>query len=134
MQHPGFSKARVGDRVWSIQSGWGEITSISGKRTRPIRVKFRLDYEDYYKNGKTSSIDEYPSLFWTEIPIPPEALTPPKRTRKETRWFFIWYSNLSGFQTSCLYETKATAKYYMYKHNFRSLDGPFAVTFEVEDE
>lgn len=136
MQYPDFSNARAGDRVYSVVYGWGTVREIDRKLPFPLRVLFDIyaddpDFHVYPFNGKFSKHDPMPTLFWSEIPIPPEALTPPKRTRKETRWFFVFFCE--GKETpSDLYTTKTCANTDMKR--FHALgQGPFPVEIEVEE-
>jgi hypothetical protein len=72
MKMPDFSKAKIGDRVWSFRNGWGEIKEISLANTDfPIGVKFKeaIDkYEIYFcKDGRYYVDDVYPELHWDEV-------------------------------------------------------------------
>ena len=63
-----FSNAKVGDRVYFIQCGWGTIIQIFKNKEYPIIYKsdkgmiynFRID-------GKRDILDVNQSLFWNEI-------------------------------------------------------------------
>lgn len=65
-----FSDAKVGDRAWSFEYGWGTITHVFYENEYPIIFKsdtnkicnFRVD-------GKRDINDINPSLFWNEIKI-----------------------------------------------------------------
>ena len=71
-----FETAKVGDRVWSLQLGWGKIIKINDHSSYPVVVEydsggsviFTLDGR-LYKNHITQS------LFWDEVVI--EAPTKP---------------------------------------------------------
>lgn len=65
-----FSNAKVGDKVWSIAYGWGEITGVGDYL---FRVKFSdcCDCKLYNFDGKRVVSGEiYPTLFWKEFNIP----------------------------------------------------------------
>ena len=57
-----FSNAKIGDKVWSIRSGWTEITEIGGNDYYPINIKGIM----YSLDGKLWNFDTSPSLFWKE--------------------------------------------------------------------
>ena len=77
-----FSKARVGDRVFSITKGWGGVVQVD-------RVKICVDFGglghcSYTLDGKEYRNDLWPTLYWDviDLKIPESALTPPKRKVK----------------------------------------------------
>ena len=79
---PDFSKAQVGDKVWSFADGWGEVEAIGLKN---IHVIFPDGTKQMFtKDGKLSVIDKYPILHWDEIKFeePPR----PKRRVKRQGW------------------------------------------------
>lgn len=67
-----FSKAKVGDAVFSILSGWGKVIEIT-KTCWPVVVMFDvLDTEvrDCFTfEGKNYNADVCPTLFWDEPTI-----------------------------------------------------------------
>lgn len=68
-----FETAKVGDKVWSIVYGWGEISDILPHEKYPIEVTFNSTdnfYEDQYTYcGKALITLPSQSLFWDEIKI-----------------------------------------------------------------
>jgi len=81
---PDFSKARKGDRVFSILSGWGEIADTKGA-VYPLQVKFDVGSSNYYTmDGRLDRDDIRADLYWDEVTlnIPESATTPPKRKVK----------------------------------------------------
>jgi hypothetical protein len=54
-----FSKAKVGDWVWTIKDGWGKITRTGGPSVFPIRI----GSNDYGIDGKYLTTDKAPSAF-----------------------------------------------------------------------
>lgn len=63
-----FKNAKVGDRVWDFCNGWGTITQIDNEVVYPISV----DFDNgiclcFNEDGKHSSQDINPRLFWDEI-------------------------------------------------------------------
>lgn len=65
-----FINAKIGDRAWSFEYGWGTIIHIFYEKEYPIIFKsdtnricnFRFD-------GKRDINDINPSLFWDEVKI-----------------------------------------------------------------
>lgn len=66
-----FESAKVGDKVWSFEFGWGSIVDILQDEDRPITCKF----ENFNMNiqyslfGLLSKYSTYQTLFWDEIKI-----------------------------------------------------------------
>jgi hypothetical protein len=63
-----FSNAKVGDRVWSFDKGWGTIQGFDNNPKYPILV----DLDDsssrsYTYDGKYFDNDINPNLFWNEL-------------------------------------------------------------------
>lgn len=81
-----FSKARIGDKVWSVRKGWGKIILTVADEYYPIIVRYEdAVREAYTKDGKLMIGDRYPTLFWDEIKFKiPEQ---PKRRLK--KWIGI---------------------------------------------
>jgi len=82
---PDFSKAREGDRVFSILSGWGEIADTKGT-VYPLLVKFEVGSSNcYIMDGRLDRDDIRADLYWDEVTlnIPKSALTLPKRKVKK---------------------------------------------------
>lgn len=69
-----FSNAKVGDRVWYIIKGWGEVERVI--KNIGIRVRFKVSETVEVSNvftfeGKRYELnDKYPMLFWNEIKLP----------------------------------------------------------------
>lgn len=65
-----FETAKVGDKVWCINSGWGEIRARYGSVTYPIGVYFSNgEYKTYTVGGLFTENDITQSLFWDEVVI-----------------------------------------------------------------
>lgn len=69
-----FDNAKVGDRVWYIIEGWGEVERVI--KNIGIRVRFKVSETVEVSNvftfeGKRYQLnDKYPMLFWNEIKLP----------------------------------------------------------------
>lgn len=79
-----FSRARVGDKCWSIQLGECEIRSITQNYEYAIVVGCAGDCREYTLNGRFCKNDAAPSLFHSK----PEFTDPPpaKRMKKVKGW------------------------------------------------
>jgi len=65
-----FKNVKIGDKVWSVTSGWGVISNIY---VDDIEVIFREDFKRWYNlKGKFDHRDLYPDLYWHEFPLPKE--------------------------------------------------------------
>lgn len=65
-----FETAKVGDRVWCILSGWGEVRGIDSSKAYPIAVYFTSDeFKTYTVDGLYDDEDLNQTLFWKEVVI-----------------------------------------------------------------
>lgn len=63
-----FETAKVGDRVWCMVAGWGEVQSIDSSKDYPIAVRFNDDdIQTYTVGGFFAESDIRQTLFWDEI-------------------------------------------------------------------
>ena len=86
-----FENAKVGDRVWSIQRGWGTIEAVGYTDTFPIFVTFDSnDRVSYTNKGKVGLFDALPTLFWNEFQIPEAALTKPLPKLEVDTKVIVW--------------------------------------------
>ena len=95
-----FSKAKVGDKVWSPAHGWGQIicsqTTGCGLPGYPIRVKFQRPKNQVHQlfsytfGGKTNDNHILPDLYWNDFEPPTEAFV---RTTRCWQWL---YKDLEG--------------------------------------
>lgn len=80
-------EVRVGDRVWHLFHGWGEVTDIEEDRSYPIRVQWEEEEEDYdwfSREGKAYIKEKTPTLFWQ--PVKFETPKKPKQMEKAWQW------------------------------------------------
>lgn len=89
-----FSKAQVGDKVWSLAYGEGVIDSISERGGFPIIVQFKaLDHlEDFAIDGTLCEDAINPDLYRTQ---PTVTAPEPKETVKVTK-YITWLLTLQG--------------------------------------
>lgn len=126
------SKAKAGDRVYSLQWGWGTVRHIfTDGLLFPIGVFFDEGAdggECFTKDGKRFPTAQSPDLFYG----PPEIIGPPKpkRTVKRTlkRWVNV-YANNSGNHS---FPTKEAADRYSALGRIACVE--LTGTYEVEED
>lgn len=74
MKTTDLSNAKLGDKVWTIQHGWGKITGI--RFDKEYRVK--INECSYTVDGKFYESNSFPSAFWQEPELPDECYTKPQ--------------------------------------------------------
>lgn len=77
---------RVGDKVWDIYFGWGEVMRLDDDGSPlSIYVKFK-DYREWFSmDGKKQVADVNPTLFWK-----PEDYKIPEKPKKEKVWRWVY--------------------------------------------
>lgn len=84
-----FSKARVGDKVYSLLNGLGTVVSVNGGVKYPIQVEFVSVTHAYTFDGLLTKDHVTPDLYWSK----PEIIEPPAPKRMKTveteRWFLV---------------------------------------------
>ena len=88
-----FSDAKVGDRVWSFNEGWGTIKNrYSPNTTYPLKVEFESGvYRTYTLWGLIFFTDQNPTLFWDEVKF--ETPEKPMPALKVDAKVFVWGHN-----------------------------------------
>lgn len=84
---PDFSKGRIGESVYSLEHGEGEIAGRDGKNVlvKFVRHSAWYDYEGFPYNREA---DKVPILYWSKPVISdPE---PPKRMKKVKGWANVY--------------------------------------------
>lgn len=150
-----FRNAKVGDRVWSPQLGWGEIIRTESYGHYPIRVKpdavpgLADSCCTFTTDGKISDANDIPqSLFWAPCNVLDRASYPERPKRKVKKSKTLWGRcftdgdvspdnltswSLHGFgMHPRLFETEEAAS----RHNVdrKHQSKPFPITFEWEEE
>jgi hypothetical protein len=84
-----FKNAKIGDRVWSMAKGWGEVVAIGYDMPCPIVVEFP-DYgrRPYSLDGRYNKNDINPELFWGEIKL--EVPKPPLPKLEVDTKVIVW--------------------------------------------
>jgi len=120
-----FENARVGDRVWSVEYGWGTVESVS-KGVYPVVVSFDCGIDVTYTFSGMPRSSGLQTLFWDEVKI--EA--PPRPKRKSVKTVEVWMN---------LYPRgKATTHLEQYEADRRALSDRIACVkltgeYEVEE-
>ncbi|MBS7349212.1 MAG: hypothetical protein KIG95_03470 [Comamonas sp.] len=84
-----FETAKVGDKVWGVENGWGEIQSINVSDNYPIRVIWgNYSNTTYTLEGKRAIAHNHQSLFWDEIEI--KAPTKPMPSLEVDTKVLVW--------------------------------------------
>lgn len=101
-----FKDAKVGDRVWDLRYGWGEVEEISSG-DYPVEVCFaeRDVQEQYTRGGKVYLDDQNPTLFWDEIKFE----IPEKPERVVDRTFEGWVNVYENSDEVYFHEDRETA-------------------------
>ncbi len=111
-----FKNAKIGDKVWSITNGNGEIVNIYSESVFPILVTFHNSSYCYTYDGKLYRGDINPSLFWNEFEIPKQVK---QEVKIDSFRKFIESKNINWntFLINCRPENQRfviSSNYYMY--------------------
>ena len=64
---------KVGQKVFSILSGWGVVYEIDNNKMYPVKVRFLRDgSNEFAYNGHASSFDRIPTLYHEEMIVVPK--------------------------------------------------------------
>jgi hypothetical protein len=69
-----FENAKVGDKVYSVAFGWGEVICTDGFEHYPLGVRFQntdIDTHYFTLDGCYYADNPIRSLFWTEMKVVP---------------------------------------------------------------
>jgi hypothetical protein len=116
-----FRDAKVGDRIWNVVQGWGEVIQIDNDPIYPLGIQFENGItEKFTLDGKGNRRDKYPCLYWDEIQITP----PPKPKRKVKRTVEGWVNpkNIDGKNDFCIWMSSPTKNHV-----------PVTLTYEIEE-
>jgi hypothetical protein len=84
-------EVKVGDRMWSVVSGWGVVSDLNSEKEHKIKLKHDDDlHSTYTAEGLYISDRGVRCLFWDEVKI-----DPPKPKTK--RW--CWARKTKGGET-----------------------------------
>jgi hypothetical protein len=110
-----LSKVKVGDKIWTIQGGWVEVTSTSIK----IPVGYPIETEGKYTytiDGKGNSKYKYPSAF-LEYPFKEQ---PIEKFEKDT---LVWFRDRShDFWKYGYYSHFENGKHYIFNDSKKSTE------------
>ena len=90
-----FKNAKVGDKVWDLQYGWGTIIELSkthnyGLVANFININNESETCTYTIEGKSAKLHILPTLFWNEFKIPPEAFIKPQPKLEKDTKVLVW--------------------------------------------
>lgn len=115
MENNDFKDAKVGDRVWDLLKGWGEVASLSvepvtsfNEGKRRVYIDFISDEDCWYSqegNSQEGISDKRRTLFWDEVIINP----PPKPKKRVKKVVEGWINVYGKSSISELYELKENA-------------------------
>ena len=93
MRNCDFSEAKVGDRVWDFQYGWGVIDGINKEVgiSFPISIWFDIEEIKYFDFKGRLTSKAKPTLFWNEFEIPKEAFEKPKPKLEVDTLVWVWW-------------------------------------------
>lgn len=106
-------EVRLGDEVWDVLYGWGEVTGLkdSMKNVYPIGVQFEGASRWYTEDGKLHAHKENPTLFWQ--PIEFEIPKKPNQKQKEKAWQWVCKTGEVYWITHCYHASaEAVSKRY----------------------
>ena len=100
-----FKDASEGDKVWSIEYGWGKVICVD---SFGIYVSFSITEQWYTYDGKNRSTNCYsyssfkPTLFWDEVKFD----VPPKPVPKVEKWLWVYKGTGVYHVTTSYYSEK----------------------------
>lgn len=127
-----FRNAKIGDKVWDIIYGWGNIISVIKDYPFPIAVDFSNGKTISYKfNGKNNDTDINPRLFWDEIKfeIPEKPFDLEDELRRlevikfktdEQNYFLLWDNDVEKIEYDCLYYQEYPLMKYFNKESIKN--------------
>lgn len=81
---------QVGDKVWSLEYGFGNVICVENCVEYPIFVSYKDDVVTYTEDGRAFNTSLNRSLFFQELEIPKEALVRPKwRAEDKQIYYFV---------------------------------------------
>jgi hypothetical protein len=104
-----LSKVKVGDKIWTIESGWIKVINTKGGNLYPIDTE---NYS-YTFDGKVTISDKYPSAF-TEYPFKEQPIEKDTlvwfREQEDQSWKFGYYSHFQDGRHWCFERSKKSTE------------------------
>jgi DNA helicase HerA-like ATPase len=105
-------KIRIGDKIWTIEAGWEEVTDIEAGHPYQIET----EKGNYTINGKVNIHDKYPSAF-LEYPFKAE---PIEKIEKDT---LVWFRDKpNDFWKYGYYSHFENGKHYIFNDSKKSTE------------
>lgn len=125
-----FKRAKVGDRVYCLNHGYGRIRSVDAEEDYPIHVTFDTGKTDCYtETGGVYTHSLQPSLYWDK----PFLCTPkPPKRKYWIAGYYVRNGDVVMYGKGCkptLFPSEDAAK--EHQRNYPLLKPAFAVEIEV---
>ena len=102
-------KIRIGDKIWTIEAGWEEVTDIEAGQPYQIET----EKGNYTINGKANIYDKYPSAF-LEYPFKEQPI------EKDT---LVWFKDCEdAFWKVGYYSHFENGKHYIFNSSKKSTE------------
>ena len=62
-----FNDVKVGDRLYSVEDGWGIVETIYPSRIYPLTIRFDFCMKSFTLEGRRYIGSQNPTLFWGKI-------------------------------------------------------------------
>lgn len=133
MRNCDFSEAKVGDRVWDFQYGWGVIDAINKEVGISFPISIWFDIEEIksfdFKGRLTPKAK--PTLFWNEFEIPKEAFEKPKPKLEVDDLVWVWdkgeCESSKRIMCFCGFTSKGLIKVYSNGYSSEHINVPYTV-------
>lgn len=67
MNNETFKDVKIGDKLWSFKSGWGQVIDTNYSNTYPLQLQFQDGDNSFSLDGKDNESDLLPDLYYDEI-------------------------------------------------------------------
>lgn len=107
MNETTFENAKVGDRVWDFDDGWGTLSRsmLTSHPSYPLEVRFSTNKIGIYTISGISFGGEKQTLFWDEVKF--EA---PPRPKRKVKKVVVGWVNIYSSQCGSIYDTPSEAR------------------------
>lgn len=114
-------KFKVGDKVWYLNKGWGNVVNDRYIKSHPIIVEFKNgDMMAFTGDGKCNNTDKNGALFFEEITIPKSAYIRPKWRAEKDREHYYYVSSYGSVGKDTDYRRNADNKRFEVGNYFKT--------------